>query len=171
MPTSYSWPLTSPPEPAAPAASDSTSVVEGGGGRPRRGLLIPFRRGSSDYETGEGLALVSSDLALLLGTRRSSSITQGELPWRTDFGSLIQHAVHQNNDIVLTGLVRQWSSDAVARWMPSVRIVDVRISTEQDSRGHETIKVAHIDWILVARGGNRLGKGATSVPLTASRRA
>lgn len=167
MPSSYSWPLSSPPAPS-PVVDDSegaAALLAGSTGRPRRGIVTPFRRGASDFATGEGAALINSEIRQVLGTRCSSSTTQGELPWRTDFGSLVEHARHRNNDAVLEALLTQWAVDAVARWMTHVRITRTLLEKRKDPAGNETILSLRVWWEAVARGGRVLGSGSTSVPL------
>lgn len=170
MPSSYSWPLSSPPSPGSGSPDDSgtgaASLLSGATGRPRRGIVTPFQRGASDFASGEGAALINSEIRQVLGTRCSSSTTQGEIPWRTDFGSLIQHARHRNNDQVLGALLNQWVVDAIARWLSHVRVTETAL--EQDDEGGASLRVW---WEVVSRGGQVLGSGSTSVPLTAISRA
>lgn len=169
MPSVYSWPLSSPPS-ASPVPEESpgaAALLSGPTGRPRRGIVLPFRRGANDFETGEGAALISSALRFILGTRCSSATTEGELPWRTDFGSLVQHARHKNNDAVLEALLNRWTVDAVTRWMPNVRVTRTELARKKDAAGNETILSLTVFWEATARGGNVLGAGSTSVPLGA----
>jgi hypothetical protein len=166
MPSSYTWPLASPPSPT-PVAEEAVVSLAATGGRPLRGLLTPFRRGANDFTSGEGQQLMSSKIREVLGTRCSGPTTQGELPWRTDFGSLIEHARWRNNDAVLEPLLDRWARDAIARWLPSIRITGSKIRREKDPNGHETIAVLIVGWEALSRGGQVLGKGSTSVPLTA----
>jgi phage baseplate assembly protein W len=170
MPSSYSWPLASPPAPAPVVSADSGAAAllsSGAAGRPRRGLLTPLRRGAADFISGEGAALINSEIRQVLGTRCSSSTTQGELAWRTDFGSLIEHARWKNNDLVLEALLNQWVVDAIARWLKNVRITRTRLERKNDANGQETICSLRIWWEAVSRGGQVLGSGETSVPLPA----
>lgn len=175
MPSSYSWPLSSPPAPETPADDSegtAAALLAGASGRPRRGLLVPFRRGAADFESGEGAELINSEIRQVLGTRCSSATTQGEMPWRTDFGSLIQHARHRNNDAVLAELLNQWAVDAIARWLSTVRVTRTSLERKKDADGNETILSLRVWWEVVARGGGQvLGSGSTSVPLTAVARA
>jgi hypothetical protein len=170
MPSSYSWPLSSPPA-AAPASSGSASAASvlaaGVVRRARRGLLIPFRRdGASDFANGTGGELVRSAVEQVLGTRCAGPANEGELPWRSEFGSLIHLARHRNNDAVLEELVRQWSVDALARWLSSVRVTGCRIERQKDENGNESILVARVFYEVVARGGDVLGRDSTTVPLS-----
>lgn len=167
MPSSYSWPLSSPPAPS-PVDSDSTgtaALLAGSTGRPRRGLLVPFRRGAADFVSGEGADLINGEIQQVLGIRCSSATTQGELPWRTDFGSLIQHARHRNNDAVLEALLTQWAVDAVARWLRYVRVTRTLLERRKDPNGNETIASLRVFWEAVTRGGQVIGSGSTSVAL------
>lgn len=169
MPSSYSWPLSSPPAPAADAdSSDSTASLLAAGvvRRPRRGILTPFRRdGVSDFANGTGGALIRSAVGQILGTRCRSPHAQGELPWRSDFGSLFYLARHRNNDVVLAELVQQWAIDALARWLSCVRVTGVALLRLRDTEGNENILAARIAYNVVTRGGDVLGRDATTVEL------
>lgn len=146
---------------------DAAALFAGVVGGTKRGILAPFRRGASDFESGEGVKLINSWIAQVVGTRCSSSTTQGELLWRTDFGGLIPHARHRNNDDVLEALLNQWTVDAVARWIPGVRVTRTVLEQKKDPNGEETISSLRIFWQAIARGGQVLGSGDTSVALTA----
>jgi uncharacterized protein len=61
----------------------------------------------------------------------SSDFTQGELPWRTEFGSLLHLLCHQKNDRVLQELARVYVVDALKRWEPRVVVTSVQIAREQ----------------------------------------
>jgi phage baseplate assembly protein W len=168
MPSSYTWPLATPPapEPSGETSSGSAALLSATTGRSRRGIVIPFRRAAADFATGEGADLINSQIQQVLGTRCSSSTTQGELAWRTDFGSLIQHARHRNNDFVLGELLNQWVVDAVTRWLRHVRVTRTELERRKDANGQETIASLRVYWEAIARGGQVLGSGSTSVPLT-----
>lgn len=172
MPSSYSWPLSSPPAPAPSAGageSGAAALLASTSGRSRRGLLGPLRRGAADFVSGEGAALIHSEIRQVLGTRCSSATTQGELPWRPEFGSLLQHARHRNNDAVLEALLTQWAVDAISRWLRFVRVTRTQLERQKDEHGHETILHFWVFWEAVSRGGQILGSGSTSVQLPAPR--
>jgi phage baseplate assembly protein W len=57
-------------------------------------------------------------------------LTQGELPWRTDFGSLLHVLRHQRNDAVLQELARVYVVDALQRWEPRVAVTSVQLTRE-----------------------------------------
>jgi len=169
MPSSYTWPLSSPP--SSSSSSDSSdgvaTLLASTSGRERHGILLPFVRGASDFDTGSGAALINTSIRQILGTRCSSATTQGELPWRTDFGSLIPNARHRNNDVVLEALVNQWAVDALARWLSTVRVTRTVLTTKKDEHGNPTILFLRVYWEVIARGssGSVLGSGSTSVRL------
>jgi uncharacterized protein len=96
------------------------------------GLVRPFQRdGHSDFTAAGGEHLVRSAVGQVLGTVGSSENTPGELPWRTDFGSLLHRHRHQKNDSVLQELGRVYVVDALKRWEPRVLLTEVRITREQ----------------------------------------
>lgn len=173
MPSSYSWPLISPPSPGATPGTTSegaAALLSTVSGRPQRGLIAPFTRGANDFTTGEGAALINSGIRQVLGTRCSSSTTQGEIPWLTEFGSLLDHARHRNNDAVLGELLNQWTVDAIARWMKSVRITQTKL-IRTNVVGEENEVHLQVWWTFVSRGGQHLGSGSTSIALSAIGRA
>ncbi len=96
------------------------------------GLLRPFRRDlRSDFAAAGGDAVIKSAVGQILGTVGSSDFTQGELPWRTEFGSLLNLLRHQKNDRVLQELARVYVVDALKRWEPRVVVTSVQASREQ----------------------------------------
>jgi len=96
------------------------------------GLTRPFRRDlRSDFAAAGGEQLVRCAVGQILGTVGSSDFTQGELPWRTDFGSLLHVLRHQRNDTVLQELARVYIVDALKRWEPRVIVTGVQITREQ----------------------------------------
>jgi phage baseplate assembly protein W len=61
----------------------------------------------------------------------ASDFTQGEIPWRTDFGSLLHLLRHQKNDRVLEELGRVYVVDALKRWEPRVIVTSVQVAREE----------------------------------------
>lgn len=104
-----------------------TQVVSGGQ-YIGTGLLRPLRRSlNGDFLSGSGLALIRAGVGLILGTSCTSEISDGELPWRTEFGSVVQRLRLQPNDANLRDLARVYVIDAISRWMTAVRITDVNV--------------------------------------------
>ena len=96
------------------------------------GPTRPFQRdGRSDFVSAGGEQLVRSAVGQILGTVGSSDFIQGELPWRTDFGSLLHVLRHQRNDNVLQELARVYVVDALRRWEPRVVVTSVQVASEQ----------------------------------------
>src|SRR5579884_3102843 len=96
------------------------------------GLLRPFRRDQkADFAAAGGDAVIRSAVGQILATVGSSDFTQGELPWRTEFGSLLHLLRHQKNDRVLQELARVYVVDALKRWEPRVVVTSVQASREQ----------------------------------------
>ncbi len=95
------------------------------------GLLRPFQRdGKADFAADGGERLIRSAVGQILGTMGSSDFTQGELPWRTELGSLLRLLVHQRNDTVLQELARVYVVDALKRWEPRVVVTSVKVTRE-----------------------------------------
>jgi len=96
------------------------------------GLLRPLRRDQkADFAAGGGEQLIRSAVGQILGTIGSSDATPGELPWRTEFGSLLHRLRHQKNDSVLQELGRVYVVDALKRWEPRIVATAVQIAREQ----------------------------------------
>ncbi|MEO7733817.1 MAG: GPW/gp25 family protein [Kofleriaceae bacterium] len=96
------------------------------------GLVHPFQRdGRSDFVAAGGEKLIRSSVGQILGTVGASDFTQGELPWRTELGSLLHHLRHQKNDHVLQELARVYVVDALKRWEPRVVVTAVQVTREQ----------------------------------------
>lgn len=96
------------------------------------GLTRPFQRdGRADFAAAGGEPLIRSAVGQVLGTIGASETRPGELPWRTDFGSLLHRLRHQKNDSVLQELGRVYVVDALKRWEPRVIVTNVRLIREQ----------------------------------------
>jgi phage baseplate assembly protein W len=105
------------------------------------GLLRPFRRDQkADFAAAGGAAVVKSAVGQVLGTIGASEFTQGELPWRTEFGSLLHLLRHQKNDHVLQELARVYVVDALKRWEPRVVVTSVDV-TRDDQSGENILTI------------------------------
>ena len=85
-------------------------------------LSTPFRRDARDFATARGVDLLLSQAEQVLGTEADSPRGAGELPWRTSFGSVLHLLRHRPNDAGLAELARVHARDALARWVPGVRV-------------------------------------------------
>lgn len=96
------------------------------------GLTRPFQRdGRADFAAAGGEALIRNAVGQILGTIGESDVTPGEVPWRTDFGSLLYRLRHQKNDTVLQELARVYVVDALKRWEPRILVTAATIGREQ----------------------------------------
>lgn len=133
MSTDATYPVSSPSLPA-PVAGDAGfgAAIVGGQAFLGFGLLRPFVRDQKlDWAAAGGVRLVKAALGQILGTRAASEFTEGELPWRDEFGSLLHLLRHRNNDETTRELARVYVAGAVARWEPRVRITGVAIRAEE----------------------------------------
>ena len=121
------------------------------------GLLRPFRRDQkADFAAAGGEEVIKSAVGQVLGTMGSSDFTQGEVAWRTEFGSLLHLLRHQKNDRVLQELARVYVVDALKRWEPRVRITSVEVTREQlDGENVLAIRVRY-DVIAANAPGNNV---------------
>jgi len=149
MPASASFPLV----PDLPAGAPEVATA-GGAERSAHdvtqgflgfGLLRPFRRDlKADFAADGGERLVRSAVGQILGTMASSDFTQGELPWRTEFGSLLHLLRHRRNDAVLQELARVYVVDALKRWEPRVVVTSVQMTRElQDGQNVLAIRLRY----------------------------
>jgi phage baseplate assembly protein W len=105
-----------------------------------RGLSIPFRRDRArDWASASGEALVRSAVAQVLGTVGASDFTQGELPWRTEFGSLLHLLRHQKNDVALREMAKVYVQDALRRWEPRIMVTRLDAERLEDSAGSKLV--------------------------------
>jgi len=145
MPTTASFTLLPDPPPEQPAPSPTApferAPARAGSEFLGHGILRPFQRDRrSDFAAAGGEALVRSAVGQILGTMAASDFTQGELPWRTEFGSLLHLLRHQKNDAVLQELARVHVADALKRWEPRVQLTSVHVTRERD-RGDNVLAV------------------------------
>lgn len=97
--------------------------------RPTKGLVFPLQRdGRGDFVTSDDInVLLDASLQQILGTRGAGPRTQGELPWRTNFGSGLHRLRFANNDDALTDIARYFVVDAISRFEPRVQLTDARV--------------------------------------------
>ena len=122
------------------------------------GLLRPFRRDlRSDFAAAGGEQLVRSAVGQILGTVGSSDFTQGEVPWRSAFGSLLHLLRHQRNDHVLQELARVYVVEALRRWEPRVVVTAVQVIRAQlDGKNVLSIRLIYNVGSTNAQGSNIL---------------
>jgi hypothetical protein len=131
------------------------------------GPVRPFRRDQkSDFAADGGERLIRSAVGQILGTMAGSDFTQGEVPWRTEFGSLLHLLRHQRNDAVLQELARVYVVDALKRWEPRVVVTSVRITRERES-GENALAIRLRYNVISANvpGNNVLLEGVTQTVL------
>jgi hypothetical protein len=98
---------------------------------PPRNLLIPFRRDRKrDFASGTGSELLASKVRQALMTEGATASSEGELPWRTNFGAGLALLRHQRNDAVLAELARIYVRDTLKRWAPGAHLA--RLAVERD---------------------------------------
>lgn len=124
------------------------------------GLLRPFRRNQkNDFANADGEKLVRSAVGQVLGTRGSNERIVGELPWNTEFGSLIEILRHMPNDDTLQELGRLFVVEAIQRWEPRVVISRVDISRKKSdlNSGENVLEIALVyDIIQATVAGNNV---------------
>ena len=150
--------------PMAPEVVDEVDIVVTPLDRPVRtssasqlgfGLLRPFRRDEkSDFTNGEAEALVRACIGQILGTRCGSDTLQGEVPWRSEFGSLLHTLRHRRNDLATLETARIYVAEAIQRWEPRARLRDVTVQREVSSGLNENILSITLRYDIVAANTN-----------------
>lgn len=134
------------------------------------GLLGPFQRDrKGDFANGSGVAVVKSAIRQILGVRGANDRVQGELPWRTEFGSSLPLLRHRNNDLLLEDFARVFVIEAVERWEPRVTITDVQTERRDSAFGANTILLVTVKFKLIEQNvpGNNvlLAEQTVDVPV------
>lgn len=134
MPDPITPDIEVPGNATADTGRSAEAGTSAGSGVTGRGILRPFRRdGKSDFANGEGEALLRAAVGLVLGTVCASDTTQGELPWRTEFGSLLHLLRMRNNSPALAELARNRVVRALTTWVPAVRVRSVLVRQVADT--------------------------------------
>ncbi len=155
MPSELTYPI-------APAAAPGESSQSTPGFSPVQfvdfigfGIITPFRRGSNDFVSSGNLPFLQSLISQVLGTASDSDYTQGELPWRTEFGSLVHFIRHQTNNDVAAELGRVYVADALARWVPQIRLNRINVEKKKGPDGRLTVLLISLNYDVI--GINRPG--------------
>lgn len=115
------------------------------------GLLRPFRRDQkSDFANASGEALVRACVGQVLGMQGAGAISQGELPWAPERGSLLYLLRHQANDLVLQNLGRQYVIDALRAFEPRIRVRATRITREKGPTNEENVLLIRVVYDVLA---------------------
>ncbi len=98
------------------------------------GIRRPFQRDQKgDWANVCGEPLVRAAISQILGTRAQGRTTNGEIPWRPEFGSIIQHLRFRRMDDVMLEVTRTYVVDAITRWEPRVSIIATEITRDDDA--------------------------------------
>jgi phage baseplate assembly protein W len=141
--TEYTWPLVTTPAPGIPAdvvVNPFDRILSiGAQAHLGYGLLRPFRRDKkNDFANDGGVALVKSAVGQVLGTMASSDYTTGEMPWRTEFGSLMHLLRHANID-ESQELARYYILQALQTWEPRVLLKRASVTEGKSPEGEPTV--------------------------------
>src|SRR5581483_1311178 len=102
----------------------------------------------SDFVAAGDEEGIRSAVGQILGTNGASDRTPGEVPWRTEFGSLLYLLRHQKNDSVLAELARVYVVDALKRWDP--RVVVTAVTITQEGKGNENVLSIHLRYDAIS---------------------
>lgn len=121
------------------------------------GLIAPFQRDQKgDFANSGGLTLIKSSIRQILGVRGADERTQGELPWRTEFGSVLHRLRHSNNDEALEDIAQVFVADAIARFEPRVSLLDVEFERkDHEIFGPNTILVIRVFFNVITEDNAR----------------
>lgn len=92
------------------------------------GPTFPFARdGRGDWTTGSGVEAIESAIRQILGVKGASANTQGELPWRTEFGSQLHRLRHSNNNAALEDIARVFVIEAIRRYERRINLTQATV--------------------------------------------
>jgi len=98
-----------------------------------KGVITPFQRdGKGDFANAADISLVRSEVQQVLGTMASSPRSNGELPWRPEFGSILPLLRFRNLDETTRELARVYVIDALRTWLSRVRVKDAQVDLDFD---------------------------------------
>lgn len=98
-----------------------------------KGLVAPLvRDGNGDFKSASGLELIGSSVFTILGTIAQSDFTLGELPWRTEFGSLLTQLRHRNNDAIQREFADALVVQALKEQEPRISVAETEIVSEEN---------------------------------------
>lgn len=131
-----------------------------------RGITRPFRRDQkNDFASASGADLVYACGEQVLGTRATSPLGSGELPWRPEFGSKLHLIRHRNINPTTKELARAWASEALQRWEPRLRVQDISFEA-LPSKPTALVLVVHVIPITQNVQGNQVQASKLRVRLT-----
>ena len=146
-PITAQMPVTDPDDPGALQLSAEAFIG--------RSLIRPLRRELKiDWVSGTGARLIASAVGQVLGTRCDTETTTGELPWRTEFGSQLYRLRNKNNSIALVELARRYVVQSLERWVPWVRVTNVRISRQSSLNGVQDTLSIRVFYKIVDRSSS-----------------
>lgn len=144
----------SPAAPVAPGTLADPSITTPLDAFLGFGLTHPLVRDQkNDFATAGGEENVRAALSQILGTVAESAKTQGELDWRTDFGSKLALVKHRKGTLAKE-LGRAYVLEAVRRWEP--RIVITQVTPVFDSIGRALSLKVKANFIQANVPGNRV---------------
>jgi len=122
-----------------------------------RCVVLPFDRGSSDFESCEGEDLVRSAIRCLLSTTCASPRGEGEVVFNQRFGTLLESVRHSPMDDPTTlELIQYYIEDSIEINEP--RVVILAVSTIRDPTNNKvTIRVKY-NVITRDVAGNRVAQ-------------
>lgn len=108
------------------------------------GLLLPFQRDlKDDFANGAGDEVFKSNALLVLATEAESAVADGELEWRTDFGSRFYLLRQQRNTIALQALAEFYAREAFDNWLPELKLRSV-VASRLEIDGRDVGAQIHI---------------------------
>jgi len=129
------------------------------------GLIRPFQRdGKGDFAHAEASSLIRATIGQVLGTRAASAVAQGELPWRTEAGSLLYTLRHANNSPANREKARIFAQEALARQDTRVRVLDIEL-IEPERIDEQNQMVLKVVWAFIDQNvpGNQVLLGPDTV--------
>lgn len=125
------------------------------------GIKRPFRRdGAGDFVSASDISLVRANVGQVMGTICSSGDTNGEIPWRPEFGSLLHLLRFRNLDETTAELARVHVTDAINNWVSRVRVTQSSVTLDLDN----TSLIIRVTYDIL--GSNKRSVAATNQTTT-----
>lgn len=106
-----------------------------------RGVAFPFQKGSQSLP-----APTFDDVLVRMSLQQILQTQRGERPMRPQFGCDMQQYVFENNDDILTQILRSEISSTLARWEPRARLDNISFTRD------EAFVTVLIEYTVVATG-------------------
>ena len=100
--------------------------------------------GALDFKAGTNSVLIASKVKQVLSTQAFGTGSQGELPWRPEFGASISTLRFASLKDSLPAVVSTYVKEALERWVPEVTLRNVGVKSDA-KLGILTVRVIYTE--------------------------